>query len=637
MIFKKLVALICGLVLTLFAFTACQNNAGSGIVGGNGGLPSGGQSGYSDGESSITPDDASEIPVDETGHEFTLVSSENGTFTYACSSCEKTAVFTVEYLSGTQSAYTVDGNTLSFTEITEDSEYSLSGEFYGNIIVDTGDDYKFGLTLNGFSITSYSDCPVYAASGDKFTLSAKKDTENFVYDLRQTVGEGEISASVYALCDLNLQGKGSLFIKSTANNGVHTKDDLKVKNLTLQVECEDNALKGNDSVTIESGNITLIARSGDGIKTTNSDISSKGKQRGTVAITGGEVTIYAALDGIDAAYDVTVDESSSTVTLKIYTDKYSEFTAASDSTQTANASTYASRAGGFPGGVGPGGNFGGQGGKPGDQGGMPGGDGNSQKSDYSAKGIKADNQITVSAGEVVVKSYDDALHANSDETLENGETSLGGVTVSGGTLTLFSGDDAIHADGKATVSGGTINIVGCYEGVEGATVEITGGDVSVASTDDGLNGTATSGASIVISGGTLFVYAGGDGVDSNSTDSYGGIVFGDGKSVIISTGQADSAIDTEHGYTFNDGFVLAIGLRGGMSGETTNCKNFSIVGKTTNLALAANSYLTVDGVVTVKIPSAINAAAVTLGATSASVAVSTSSAATFGENGVCWL
>ena len=629
MIYKKIAALICCIVIALVSLTGCIGNGNS--AGGGFTPPSGennSDSNASSDGSEIIPDDTDEIPDADTEHDFSFVSGENGVFSYTCADCGKQATFTVEYVSGTQDAYSVDGNVLTFTTVTEDSEYSLVGEFYGNIVIDTGNDYKFALTLNGFTVTSENDCPIKVLSGDKFTLSAKKSTENYVYDVRETVAEDEISAAIYAVCDTNLQGKGTLCVKSANNNGIHTKDDLKVKNLTLKVECTDNALKGNDSVTIESGTITLIATNGDGIKTSNSDVSSKGNQRGIVTISGGEITIYASRDGIDAAYDVIIDESSATLTLKIYTDKYSEFSAESAGS---SVSSNTSGSGTFGGGFGnrPGGN--------GNMNGNPGGDGNTQKGDYSTKGIKSDDAITISAGTIVIKSYDDCIHANNDETLENGETATGNVTIAGGSLTLFSCDDAIHADGKASVEGGNVNVVGCYEGIEGSSVEISGGDVSVVSSDDGLNGTGTTGASIVVSGGTLYVYAGGDGVDSNSTTSYGGIIFSGGKSVIISVGQADSAIDTEQGYSFTGGFVLAVGKSGGMSGETTNCKQFSSVGKSSNLNLSSGSYLIVDGIVEVKLPATINAAVVTLGANGASVSAKSSSDSAFAENGVCWL
>lgn len=249
--------------------------------------------------------------------------------------------------------------------------------------------------FNGFTLTSYSECPLYIASGDKVTVSAKKNTENYIYDMRSEVtDEDEVSSAVYALCDLNVQGKGTLSVKSANNNGIHTKDDLKAKNLTLNVTCKDNALKGNDSVTIESGVITLIATEGDGIKTTNSDVSSKGNQRG--------------------------------------------------------------------------------------------------------------------------------------------------------------------------------------------------------------------------------------------------IVFSGGRAVIISYGQADSAIDTENGYAYTGGYILAIGISGGMSGETVNANNFNSVGKSENITLKAGVYLSAGDYITVRMPQAMNARAVFLGDSGVSFGTSNSSSLTFDDNGVCF-
>ena len=610
-------------------------NPGGDIPGGDGGesVPSG------------DIDDENEVEVktyDGIKHNYVLTARSGNVFEFTCSDCNETSSFKVTYESGTDGAYTLDGTTLTFSGITEESCYGLSGTFYGNIVIDVTDDYKFELAAEGFSLISQIEVPIQILSGDKVTISAKKGTENYVYDIRDELSDTDetaISASVYALCDLDIQGKGSLYVTSLNNNGIHTKDDLKVKNLFLQVDCKDNALKGNDSVTIQSGEIVLIARNGDGIKTSNSDLSSKGKQRGTVAISGGNLLIYAARDGIDSAYDVTVDESSATVTMQIFTDKYSKYTdssvssdsGTSGSTSGTNSSSSSVSGGRFPGG--------GQGGPGGFPGGGQGGenDGNSDKSDVSTKGIKADNAITISAGTITVKAYDDAIHANSD-TLENGETGLGNVTVSGGSLTLYSDDDGIHGDGTVTVSGGDINVVGSYEGLEGAVVTVSGGNVSVISSDDGLNGTGTSGNSIVISGGTLYVLAGGDGLDSNSTDSYGGIVFKGGKTVVIAYGNADSSIDTERGYSYEGGYVLAVGKSGGMSGEATNSSpSISSIGKTANVSLSNGAYLLASGFACVKMPITINASVVVLGDTSASISSLSSAEYDFDSNGVYWL
>lgn len=715
------------LVCSLSVFTAC--NLSNGALG-DATDPTVGLTGTTE----PNTNEVNEIETDDTYYDYELVSNENGTYIYECNDGDevKQAEVTITYVSGTENCYTVSGNTITFGAVTENSVYAVSGEFYGNIIIDVGDDYKFELEMHGLSLTSYTECPIAIESGDKVTLSAKNGTQSYIYDLRDEASEEEYSGCIFADCDLAVQGKGELYVKSVNNNGIHTKDDLSLKNLTLQVECMDNALKGNDEVSIESGNLTLIASKGDGIKTSNSDLSKKGNQKGSVIITGGTLLIYAACDGIDAAYDVIIDESSASVNIQIYTDKYSKYseevTAVSDEsyyirfTSSAykysiyyfndendgiwvNSSSYTT--------ISPNnGGFGGMGGmgsstycyyemeKPsgysymklyiysstqsqgqntdyvacsgnltlnesydtlaltsrngsmslswtnkstvtGGKGGFGGmNEGNADKGDYSTKGIKADNEIVISAGSIYIQSYDDGIHANTDVAIESGATPTGNITISGGTIQIATNDDGIHSDGKLMVSGGSITITKSYEGLEGAFVEVSGGDISIVSSDDGVNGTSTSGAAITISGGNLYVYAGGDGLDSNSTTSYGGILISGGTSVIISTGSMDAAIDNENGYKYTGGYVVAINTSGGMSSESTRCQNFSSVGTSKSISLTAGNYLTVNVnskiVAAVQIPKSSNATVVYLGSNSATFSFLSTFSESLNGNGVYW-
>lgn len=557
---------------------------------------------------------------------------------------EATNTLSVSLVSGTDGCWSFDGQVLTFSGLSEDTVCSVAGEFDGKIVIDAGGTYRFELELCGLTLYSGSDNPLTVLSGDKVTLTAKKDTKNYIYDTRAAVAEDAadaVSAAVYATCDLDLGGKGELIVISENNNGIHTKDDLKVKNLTLSVTCEDNALKGNDSVTVTGGVLTLVARSGDGIKTKNTGVSSKGNQRGIVSVTGGTVTVYVARDGIDAAYDVMIGEEA---VVNIYTDRYSPYTEESSTAesgqQSNTVSSLAATAGlsdsgtvaslqsfrNFPGGMGgsgrPGGNEGpgGPGGNA-DPGGPGGTDGNGDKSNVSTKGIKAGNAITVSGGTLTVNSYDDALHADGGATLENGEKATGAVLISGGMLTLFSKDDAVHADGELTVSGGSVVITGSYEGMEGATVVIRGGEISVVSSDDGINATATSGAGITVEGGTVSVFAGGDGMDANSRTAYQGVVFSGGKVTIVSTSGGDSSVDTEQGYSYTGGTVLALCPANGMGNEALNCQNFASVGTKTTMNLSEGQTLSVkaDGTTTVSVsmPCGLSALVVYLGSSSA--------------------
>ncbi len=248
--------------------------------------------------------------------------------------------YTIVCESGTPSCYTISDGVISFNTISEDSVYSIQGSFEGGIVINVGEEFNFELVLLGFSLTSNSKCPITVLSAKNVDIKAKADTENFIYDEREAVDEADAtqySASIYSLADLDICGQGKLSIISKSNNGIHTKDDLVVKNLTLYIKCVDNALKGNDSVTITNADTTLIASAGDCIKTTNSDISTtNSKQRGIISISGGSHKLYAGCDGIDASYDVIIDNE--TTSLEIYTDKYSSYS--SEVTTTTEAFYY---------------------------------------------------------------------------------------------------------------------------------------------------------------------------------------------------------------------------------------------------------------------------------------------------------
>lgn len=633
----------------------------------------------------------------------------------------------VECVSGTQGAYKLEGTTLTFTAIGEESVYSISGKLRGNIVIDVGDSYKFDLELCGLSLVCNSTNPITVVSGDEVAIKAKKDTKNYIYDMRSaidTTDETLYSGAIHSDVDLEIGGKGELTVISENNNGIHSKDDLQVKNLTLFVACIDNALKGNDGVAIEGGNTTLIASGGDCIKTSNSDISEKGNQRGSISIVGGTHTLYAACDGIDAAYNVTVDDS--TTVLNIYTDKYSNYS--KEVTETAsdinyirftsnkyyysvkyynsdtdytwvNAEYHSKVSGGrstyyyysypkmpdyakqqffiyekesqrgqeeeclvssdylTP-------NSGsdtfaltqsynglsyswtnyttkvqesGWGGGPGGMGGF--GEGNTDKGDHSTKGIKAANEIVINAGTINIKSYDDAIHANNDTALENGATALGNVTINGGNITAYSNDDGLHADGTLNIKAGTVSVTNAYEGLEGTQVSISGGYVSVNSKDDGINATTTSGTAIAISGDTVYIYCTGDGIDSNSRTADVGIVFTGGKTVVISNSGMNSALDTENGYTYTAGSVVAIMPQGGMSSESTHCDNFSSIGAKKNVSVSNGGYLVVgigNTTATIKMPVSLSGIVVVLGDNSPSISTESSASMVLDENGVAW-
>ena len=262
---------------------------------------------------------------------------EEGYIVYECTNCHDTYTDVVPMKSSYDSSkptvititngqfeitnnneVTIDGTTIL---IIHGGEYTFKGELLeGNILINASDDDKVTINLEGFTINCSTTYPIYFENADKAEVSAKSGTQNFVNDKREPEEDGT-GGAIYAACDLDIKGKGELTITSTNNNGIATKDDLEIKNLTLDITCINNCLKGNDSLTIESGNLRLVSTLGDGLKTEKTDVSSKGKQRGIITINGGKIQMYVACDGIDASYDVVINDGE----IIINTEKYSEY------------------------------------------------------------------------------------------------------------------------------------------------------------------------------------------------------------------------------------------------------------------------------------------------------------------------
>lgn len=415
---------------------------------------------------------------------------------------EITGAFTIT--SGDGTSVTQNGSVYT---ITQAGEYTVSGLLSeGQIVVDAADDAEVTITLNGTSITCSTGSPIYIKNADNVKIKSEENTYNCVVDVREKASDDASddagNAAIYATCDLKFVGKGALSVTGNYNNGIQSKDDLSIKNVTIKVTAVNNAIKGNDAVDIESGEIIAISKKDDGIKTSNSSLSSKGKQKGIVTISGGNIDVYAACDGIDAAYGVDVSGDGN---LNIYTDTYSEYS--EEVTDSSTTNTSSSNSGSS----------------------SSNGSGNSTKKSYSTKGIKADSEITIS----------------------------------GATINISSTDDGIHADKELDVTDGYINVVTSYEGLEAMTLNISGGKVYVYATDDGLNACTGDGSTtplINITGGYVDVTTTSgdtDGIDSNGNYTQsGGMVLVKGGS---SSGQVSGSIDVDGTVTVTGGICVALG------------------------------------------------------------------------------
>ena len=163
------------------------------------------------------------------------------------------------------------------------------------------------LIFAGVSITNKTNSPLYIESADKVSIELEAGTENVLTDAKTYIlpeGEDKPNACIYSSEDLTIKGEGTLIVNANYNNGIGTKNDLKIKGGNITVNAANNALKGNQSVKIEGGNITL--NGADGIK---SDSLVEGE--GIIEILGGTINIKAGDDGLQAVTDITIAEGAS--------------------------------------------------------------------------------------------------------------------------------------------------------------------------------------------------------------------------------------------------------------------------------------------------------------------------------------
>lgn len=180
-------------------------------------------------------------------------------------------------------------------------------------------------------------------------------------------------------------------------------------------------------------------------------------------------------------------------------------------------------------------------------------------------GISASSWLQAEGGTYTIDAEDDTLHSN------------GNLVIHDGTYTLSSGDDGIHADSNVTIAGGIIDIAKSYEGIEGLSIDVTGGESSVLASDDGMNAAggndssgfegpgpggdqfaSTEGAYIHISGGILHVNASGDGIDSN-----GDITVSGGETYVSGpTNSGNGTLDYSGTAQITGGIFVASGSSG---------------------------------------------------------------------------
>lgn len=247
--------------------------------------------------------EASEYSADESGgHVLSADISSDGAIDAADLFTERDLTQTADLSDAVY--YTLsDGQDIT---ISEEGVYVLTGSASEvTVTVDAASEDKVQIVLDGVSVTN-TDAPcIYVKNADKvFITTASAENTLEVSGTFSADGETNTDAVVFSKDDLVLNGTGSLTIRST-DNGITSKDDIKVTGGSYSISCVSDAFEANDMIAVADGNIS-VSTEGDAFKAENDEDDTQGM----IYICGGTIDIDAGDDGMHAACILQIDGGS---------------------------------------------------------------------------------------------------------------------------------------------------------------------------------------------------------------------------------------------------------------------------------------------------------------------------------------
>ena len=314
---------------------------------------------------------------------------------------------------------TIVGNDVTATNTTDKVvQYVLSGT--------TTDGFfklysakKSIIRLNGVSITNPDGAAINNQSHKCTFIVVADGTDNSLKDgtaYADATSSEDMKACLFSEGQLIFSGTGYLYVDGNCKAGIRSDDYVRtMPGVSIDVDVSSgNGIRGNESVTITGGviNINVTGDADKGISTDGHVTVSGG--RTTIITSGGEKYEdgdYSACAGVkaDSTFTITGGElrilCSGTGGKGISCDQQASFSGGATAIITTGKNS----------------------------------------SNTSAKGVKADGNLTISAGKIKVRC------ANS-EAIE----SKAAIVISGGIVEVYGSDDCINSKSDMTISGGHI-------------------------------------------------------------------------------------------------------------------------------------------------------------------------------------
>lgn len=460
-------------------------------------------------------EDISSMKVDDTEVKDNTVS-----VAYNGSSATVTVAGNVaQYLTVTQSGAHVSIEQSS--DLAEEITYTLSGtstdgEFY------MAGSYKATIELDGVTLTNvtpvYSGAAVHIQNGKRIKVKPLTGTTSTLTD----AAGGSQKGCLYIKGHAEFAQKGTLNVVGNVKHGIKTGEYFTIKNSTINItSAVGDGISCNQFFLMESGTINISGTGDDGIQcdlegteSTGETTEHEDEDTGNFYISGGKITVNCtatAAKGIKSAGDINITGGTFNIT-----------TTGGGTWDTDDLETKAAC------GISADGNIN-----------ISGGTIASTATGSGGKGIKCDGFLTITDGEITVKTsgglyYNNGTTENSNYTGNTDNVNSDYYSSPKGIkagLKTQSGNSYTYSGG-IVITGGTIDVTTTGrngEGIESKnTIEISGGQITVNSYDDAIN----AAQDLTINDGYVYAHANNnDGIDTNGNCYIkGGLIFAIGAS-----------------------------------------------------------------------------------------------------------
>lgn len=424
----------------------------------------------------------------------------------------------------------IEGADVIVTSTVKGVNYVLSGSTNdGMFKMASGDDNKkFQLTLNGVNIKNNDGPAINIQVGKRCYVTLANGTFNSLTDgTSYATSNEDQKATLFSEGELLFNGSGKLRIYSNAKNGICSDDYIMFRpgNNIYVKSTSSNCIKSNDGIFVKGGiiNCETTAQASKGITTDSVFVMDGG--RVTAISTGqgeydSDENDVSGAAGIKADYAITIKggelfcKSTGKGGKGISTDQ--EFNMKDGNVKVITTGTTYSY------------------------------------SSYSAKakGIKADGNITIDGGSVMVRATGD----NGSEGIESKKA----ITINGGSVEVYSYDDAINSAYDLTLNGGyTYAFAINNDGLDANKNVYVKGGTTVAygcgQPECGIDANEEQRYEVIVTGGTLIGIGGGTSYPSSSS-TQPSIVFGgnisSGSTLALNNGDSN-ILSFKMGRSFN--------------------------------------------------------------------------------------